>query len=127
MKTEDSRTMVEPMIKDITELCDFCIEFTKLIVRLPEDLGTTGDQPNRIDEFVTGRGLESCQLCEVISSIEPTTPDDLRISLICSGFLSRNRSHEHRERVCGTHIRGNKFRIWADIGEELRSCYVWLR
>ena len=126
MDTEDSRTMVGPIIKDITELCDFCIEFTKLIVRLPEDLGTTGDQPNRIDEFVTGRGLESCQLCEVISSIESTTTVDLRTSLIRSGFESRHRSTERRARVCGTEIRGTSFRIWADIGQRLRSCYVWL-
>jgi len=119
MNTEDSRNMVEPIIKDITELCDFCIEFTKLIVQRPEDLETTGDQPNRIDEFFPGRGLESCQLCEIISSIEPTTTADLRTSLIRSGFASRNRSYEQRDRVCGTHIRGKKFRLWADRGEKL--------
>jgi hypothetical protein len=126
MNTEECCTTVGPMIKDITILCDFCIEFTKLIVRLPEDLGTAGDQPNRIDELVPGRGLESCQLCEVISSIEPTTPADLRTSLIRSGFESRHRSFELRPRVCGTEIRGMRFRIWADIGQKLRSCYIWL-
>ena len=126
MNTEECCTTVGPMIKDITELRDFCIEFTKLIVRDPEDLGTTGDQPNRIDEFIPGRGLESCQLCEVISSIKPTTPAELRTSLIRGGFESRHRSTERQARVCGTKIRGTRFRIWADIGQKLRSCYIWL-
>jgi hypothetical protein len=127
MNAEDCCTTVGPIIKDITELCDFCIEFTKLIVRDPEDLGTTGDQPNRIDEFVPGRGLESCQLCEVISSIEPTTPADPPTSLIQEGLYWRYPSTERPARICVITIRGKQFRIWADIGKKPRSCYIGLR
>jgi hypothetical protein len=127
MNTEDSRTMVEPMIKDITELCDFCIEFTKLIVQHPEDLGTTGDQFHSNEKLAPGDGLESCQLCDLISRIRPTTSDEPPTSLIQEGLYWRYPSTERPARICVITIRGKQFRIWADIGKKPRSCYIGLR
>lgn len=141
MDTEDSYTTVGPIIEDITKLCDFCIEVAKLIGDVP------GDPERRNHGLVPGRGLESCQLCEVISSaglnhlISLLQRHHLVAAVPALGRLTiahhlsheanrKNRYHwstERRERWGGIKIRHMKFRIWADIGEKLRSCYIWLR
>jgi hypothetical protein len=114
MDTRDSCTTVGPTIEDITELCDFCIEFTNFL--------QDSSLQSRLEKLVPGRGLESCQLCGILSSVPPTTLAGSRTSLIYGGYPAHYMSGERRERVCEIGIKGTIFRIWADIGKRLRSC-----
>jgi len=135
MNTQDSCTTVGPTIENITDLCDFCIELTRLIVQVSSErnrLDGLGSykfygQRGRLEELVPGRGLESCQLCGILSAILPTTPADSKTSLVRNRINSQSVVLERGMRVCGTSIGGMGFTMWADTGKKLGVYYLWLR
>ena len=106
----------EPIIKEITELCDFCVEFTQKIVNFPAPRSRSIHQ---IKSPKQGSESEACQLCELLlSRFGRFNLDELQATLVGGDYIHPVESSEERgpKRVCGMDILGDRFGMWADEG-----------
>lgn len=112
---EDASNSSGPIIEDITELCDFCVELTELIVDFPP---VGSNQFNKMKAFMPGSDLKSCRLCDMISSLLFITPHTLKYLLRKEErwiFAMRPEEPWHNH-ICGMATLGAQFAMWADKG-----------
>jgi hypothetical protein len=129
----------DPIIKDITELCDFCSELIETVITDPEP-GASLDKwytQYAIEHFTQESGLETCELCETIAKdfsarrpqlgLDPLTPSDWKRSslkmlrLYSSGIHSLDPAD--LDKICGVRMNDFEYRMWADEGENNRIPY----
>ena len=91
----------EPIIEDITELCDFCVKLTEKTLR------------GCIELFAPDITPGNCQLCEVILRRPYTT--DLSVRTHHFWDIGQRESR----RISAFDISGNGFAIWANLGKKL--------
>jgi hypothetical protein len=119
---EDAANSSEPIIEDITELCKFCVELTRVIVQAVSCESVSGF---RIPNTTPESRLESCRFCEMMSIKSCVTPAELKLRLISAPSI-RQRFVEggyfqHR-RICGANIGDSTFSIWAEPGKKPKTC-----
>lgn len=105
-----------PIIEDITELCDFCLRLTELIVE-PKDSRQHGEQ-----DFQRCSGQESCRLCEMISSVCSTAPSQLKNEF--KGCMRAKQKHE-RFRLCDINFGAHSFPLWDNEGKKPIVLHRW--
>jgi len=111
---EDASNSSGPIIEDITELCDFCVELTELIVNVP--LVWTYKFEKMKDSTIDS-DRKSCRLCAMISSLLCITPHTLKHVLRENQFISAIRLEKPwHNLLSGWGTLGVSFAMWADKG-----------
>jgi len=91
----------EPIIEDITELCDFCVKLTEKTLRGCIEIPAPDIAPG------------NCQLCEVILRHPYTT--DLSVMVHLFWDIGKQGSW----RICASDIGGYGVATWANQGKKL--------
>jgi len=113
-----------PIIEDIKELCDYCIELTeKILEKNPR-------QSNDICAsftFEPGTAPGMCQFCKFISE-DPCITELFVVTHFTDEWNTRRRRSSGEPRYgrrCATWIGRNQFAMWASPGNELGIYDDW--
>ena len=116
--TEPASNASEPIIEDITELCEFCVKLTKKISKT-----SVGESPTieRSEWFEPDITPGMCRFCEIISNNQYTRDVSIRTEFILDRDMGRRRSSKEPpySRICATSIDEHTFAMWADPGKML--------
>lgn len=133
--SDSSSGASSPLIEDITELCDFCILLTRVIVDNSQHAPGIRGECYCIGEVKDSGGPKSCRLCETLTAAfcdarskngveEPFTIADLKQHVSYGWTMSQTWSCEERNRFCGTAFGTLNFLMWADKGEKQHALHL---
>jgi hypothetical protein len=122
-RQESASTASEPIIDNITELCESCTWLVEVLMEGPKERPLS--ERRKAAELPLGRCPGTCRLCRMITEM-PRRGSRKRVRMIDSypeiGMCNNSPGDTHR--ICEASINEVNYSLWADEGQQIQNIIV---